>query len=242
MRKPNVDTIEIWDVDLTSGRHLDSSKFGLVLSDEELLRIQQYKFEQDRHRYCVTRLAMRSLLAHYMMQSPQSIQLSYGPYGKPQVSVDNLQHDLQFNVSHTKKRALFAFARHYKVGIDIEYIQPDFPALDIASSNYTRPELTMLRRAPRQQQQSLFFSLWTRKEAVVKATGHGVSMDFRSFSVLPIPISTIHVQCEWGIQQLTVQQLNVGGDFVAALAVFGENSLEVKHTCASVQDIVALYG
>ena len=240
MQQPdaNTNTIDIWDVDLVTGAHIDWGDFASILSDDELRQARQFKFASDRHRYCVTRLVLRSLLAHYTMQAPQSIRFSYGRYGKPQIMFDDPQHDIRFNVSHTHTRALFAFTRNDDVGIDIEHVRQGFSVLDIARSHYRDTEHALLTRSPEHERQSLFFDIWVRKEAVVKAMGYGMSLDFKAFDVLPIPISRLNVQYEWRACAVALQQLDIGNDFAAAVAVVGEHMHQLRHMRASVQDII----
>ena len=45
-------------------------------------------------------------------------------------------------------------------------------------------EIAMLRNAPERKALDVFFSLWTRKEAYLKATGCGFSSDLHAISVV----------------------------------------------------------
>jgi 4'-phosphopantetheinyl transferase len=70
---------------------------------------------------------------------------------------------------------LIAFTAIGEVGIDVEAIRSDIEGLDIASANFTRNEVSMIAaEGSTQQQAALFLRLWTRKEAVLKASGGGL--------------------------------------------------------------------
>ena len=54
---------------------------------------------------------------------------------------------------------------------------------DIAQRNFAPTEFDEWRRLPDDQRAAGFFACWTRKEAVIKATGDGLSMPLERFIV-----------------------------------------------------------
>ena len=120
-----------------------------------------------------------------------------------------------FNLTHTEDRALIAVHGGECVGVDLERPRAlsDFPAL--AAMNYT-PEETAAVRAARAAE--AFFTVWTRKEAALKATGDGLTVDLR----------TVHVGAEhaprtvrFGARTLNVESFSTADGHIGALAVAG---------------------
>lgn len=75
-----------------------------------------------------------------------------------------------------------ALCRSAKVGIDVEKIRPLPDAADLTSQLHPleRQELLAL---PPEKLEAAFYRCWTRKEAVLKAVGMGLSMPLHSFCV-----------------------------------------------------------
>jgi phosphopantetheine--protein transferase-like protein len=67
-----------------------------------------------------------------------------------------------------------AVARETVLGIDIEELIPK-PPLSIAKHFFTRIEAAAVAQCPADNQASLFYRLWTLKEAYLKAIGTGLS-------------------------------------------------------------------
>jgi 4'-phosphopantetheinyl transferase len=89
--------------------------------------------------------------------------------------------DADFSVSHSGTAVLVAVAEGARVGADIE--RAPFTAFDsraLRRRMCTPEELRGASRLPPDERQLFLASLWTAKEAVVKASGEGLARDFRS--------------------------------------------------------------
>lgn len=86
-----------------------------------------------------------------------------------------------FNVSHSKDECVFAVSR-YPVGIDIEYVDRDFPTDPMINDVFTVEEQAYLNHS--EDRTRAFFQIWTRKEAVLKSVGVGLGASMRDLSVL----------------------------------------------------------
>jgi 4'-phosphopantetheinyl transferase len=82
---------------------------------------------------------------------------------------------LEFNLSHTAGAVLVGVCRDRQIGVDIERIHEDFDLEEIAARFFTGPEQECLQSLPRAAQARRFFQFWTRKEAILKARGDGLS-------------------------------------------------------------------
>ncbi len=136
---------------------------------------------------------------------------SRAPHGKPQLA----QTDIHFNLSHARNRVLIAISQSAPVGVDVEHLEAtQFPGFDeVALSDGERDALLKL---PTQQRDQARASLWVRKEAVLKASGWGMSFDpallaLSSPAHLPEPTRTL-------LGQYHLADLNVGSAYAAAVA------------------------
>lgn len=153
-------------------------EFDRYLSQDELKRARNYKFNKDRDRFAATRNILRALLAKYLTTHPKDIQFLYNNHGKPYIN-----EKIHFNVSHSNEMALYAFTNIGHIGIDIEKIQPIADLLEISKQYFSDNEIQTLRSLKLEKQLISFFNCWTRKEAFVKAVGTGLSQSLNEFSV-----------------------------------------------------------
>lgn len=155
-----------------------------ILSPDERLHADRFHFARDRHRYVATRVALRLLIGRYLRIPASDVRFAYGCRGKPSLQTSEAgAKDLRFNVSHSGGLALMAFAWGRELGVDIECERPipDWEA--IAERCFSTRERAILARLSAAERQHVFFRYWTRKEALIKATGDGLSRPLDSFDV-----------------------------------------------------------
>jgi 4'-phosphopantetheinyl transferase len=85
--------------------------------------------------------------------------------------------DVHFNLSHSGKWALIAVSEGAEVGVDVENVRrpDDLPA--VARRLFSTGEQEALNRLTEEKYAQAFYRCWTRKEAVLKALGFGLSVD-----------------------------------------------------------------
>jgi 4'-phosphopantetheinyl transferase len=143
--------------------------FSCSLSDDEQARASRYRTAALAQTYRRGRAALRQVLAYYAGQPPRSLALDYGEFGKPALR----GHDLQFNLSHSARRALIAVSND-PVGVDLEWIHPGLAVEELAPMVCNGAEDEYLRNLPEDARRIAFFQLWTQKEAYCKALGVGL--------------------------------------------------------------------
>jgi len=145
--------------------------------------------------FTLARSALRRVLGAAVGASPASLAFVYGAHGKPALRD---APDLHFNLTHANDVGMIAIAAT-PVGIDIEALHRDVDVLRLARRCFRPdeqrawlgclvdeveadggddgpPQLGAAARA-------LFFRIWTRKEAYMKATGLGFRKAPDRFSV-----------------------------------------------------------
>lgn len=151
-----------------------------LLSADEVSRAGRFHFQRDRDRYIVARGRLRQILGRYLEKKPHEIRFTYTAYGKPELPGDA---SLRFNLSHSDAFALYAFTLKRPIGIDIERISDDIAVGQIIRSFFSPGEINSFEKLPVSQRIEVFFKYWTRKEALLKATGEGFSFPFEKLNV-----------------------------------------------------------
>lgn len=155
------------------------SSLWCVLSEEERERAARFRTSEDRHHFVIGRGGARHLAGHFLGMKPGAIEFALDPTGKPFIRNDALE----VNVSHSGDWVLAGFTANRDIGIDVEQRRADFDVLEVASAVFSPWERETLAEFAPTVRQRLFFDVWTRKEAVIKADGAGVSFGFPRFDV-----------------------------------------------------------
>lgn len=170
----NVD-LWVWSLDVDDAERGRLAKF---LSEDEAARAARFVFERDRQRFVMGRGRLREILAREIADRPWALRFAYAAHGKPSLLTTPALH---FNLSHSEALAALAVSRHAGIGVDIEFARP--LKEDIAQRFFSPREVAVLKALPEEDQAAAFFRCWTRKEAVVKAVGEGLSYSLDSFDV-----------------------------------------------------------
>ena len=173
--------VHVWEGRLDVPGRTEAAARAL-LSRDERARADRFVHDRHRRRYSVAQAHLRRVLAGLTGTSPAAIGFRFGRHGKP-----FLPGGPSFNQSHSEERIIIAVAAEGRVGVDIEVIRMVKHMLGIAARNFARDESARLHAAHAHERQALFFRLWTRKEAFLKALGVGLTHSLRSFSVDPSP-------------------------------------------------------
>lgn len=174
--------VHVWRVPLhSSARELD--QLWQLLSADEQQRADRFTFPEHRQHFIACRARLRQTLGRYLDQQPNTLTFRGASRGKPYLDATS-SGNIEFNISHAENIALFAFSRAGPVGIDVERIRTltaDLWAL--AAEHFTPTECVQLRTSPSAQQLTAFFRGWTRKEALIKADGAGLSCPLNQVEV-----------------------------------------------------------
>lgn len=158
------------------------------LSDAERRRAERFRFERDRRRFIVARARLRELLGARLGVRPEAVELEYGKNGKPRLA----HGGWRFNTSHCDDVAVYAFSWERDVGIDIEAIRAVPEADAIAAQFFShRERAAYLALAPHDRPLG-FLKCWTRKEALSKALGGGLSTPSDELDIARAPGWRLH--------------------------------------------------
>ena len=162
--------VDLWLLDLDCCKELSPQIYLEALPTEELTRAQ--KFNAGQNQFLLTRLFLREALARYTGIAPRDIDIARTPNGKPFLA--NTSAPLHFNLSHTSNVAALAVSAQGELGVDIEILE-ERNFLRIAHRYFHAKEVEQLQSCNETERATLFFKLWTLKEAFLKATGEGIA-------------------------------------------------------------------
>lgn len=177
------DRVDVWRVELDKAAAHPNN----VLSPDELERANRFHFERDRLYFVRRRTALRFLLGRYLEIPAHEIHLEYQINGKPELAADQNPLRLRFNVSHSADLALIAVSADHRLGIDIESIRAEVDVDMLSERFFSTTERASLQALPQNLHLQAFFACWTRKEALLKAMGDGLSFPLSDFTVSTDP-------------------------------------------------------
>jgi 4'-phosphopantetheinyl transferase len=175
--------VRVWIVELDAGvppgGDVDSTEPGpelAILSDEERARAARFVRARDRRRFARCRAALRQILGAMLSEPADSLRFRSFAKGKPQLDRGpGIVGPLRFNVSHSDNLALIALSHGREVGVDVERLRPISEAERIVASFFTAAEQEAFAAIPEPERAAAFLRGWTRKEAVLKGLGMGIS-------------------------------------------------------------------
>jgi len=196
--------------------------YASLLSNDEQFRANRFHLERDRRRFIVARGILRVLLASRLGTTPPEVAFSYAKNGKPLVA--DYPPQIHFNISHSKERVLYAISNRCALGVDIEYMNRDIDYDSLAERFFSRREHAELQLIPEADRKRAFFACWTRKEAVIKATGDGLSLPLSRFEVTVAPDGVPRVigfaAATQRVSGWVLHAADVGDDYVAVVAAY----------------------
>lgn len=165
---------QVWSATLQRALQTVAS-LAALLSPDETARAKRFYFERDRARFIVGRGLLRILLGGYLSIDPARIEFSYGPHGKPALKTNDHPPAIEFNLAHSNDRVVYAFCRDRELGIDVEYIRAMEDIDALARHVFSPHEVALVTSLSGQEKHDAFFKIWTCKEAVLKASGDGLT-------------------------------------------------------------------
>lgn len=176
-------SVDVWRVPLEVAA-AEVTACRELLSADELERADRFKFPEGRRRFAVARAALRKVLSHYSPRPPAEWRFTYGPHGKPGLAPKSSGANVQFNISHAHELAVIAVTSGREVGVDVEWLQRRTEFESLARRFFGRKERAAFQAADAARRGRVFFQIWTRKEAWLKARGEGITVALEQFDVL----------------------------------------------------------
>lgn len=168
--------VHVW---LWGGQGATEKTMALRLSHEERCRAEAFRSGAARSQFLQGRFMLRTLLGKYLGPGAAQASLSIGAYGKPDFSAP-VQEGLRFNISHDSCGIAVAFCLGQDVGVDVETLPEGYQLDDVITQHFNADEQASLMCSD----EFGFVDIWAAKEAVLKATGEGITGCLRDVGVV----------------------------------------------------------
>jgi len=190
-----------------------ASAVGL-LNEEERARMERMRLGIARHEFVVGRGLLRVLAGAATACGAREVTIGVGEHGKPRVE------GVEFSVAHSHGLVVLAICREAALGIDVEWVEREIEVLEIARSTFAPGEVKRIENAAAGAERAqAFFAVWTRKEAIVKAHGQGLTIPLESFEVPELETEqAIELVVKGSSQRLYVRGIDAGEGFAGAMA------------------------
>lgn len=213
--------LHLWVLPLVG---VDAGPWEAVLSEAERVRYRRFSHVHSRDRFVLGRAAARHLLsACYPDVTPDSWVFAINEHGRPHPVYPALPSRPAFNLSHSGDCLVLALCVGGEPGVDVEDTWRSGRLLEVADRYFSEREVAGLHALPSEERVSRFFSLWTLKEAWVKACGKGMTIPLRHSGFAPDEPQGIGVEFAPKLEQSPSDwqfwQLSVYGRYRIALAI-----------------------
>ncbi len=156
--------------------------FWEYLSINEQEQAKKYYDKVLADRYIISHGILRSILTYYIDQSPSGLELINNTHGKPFLK----NSTIEFNMSHSRNMVCYVIAFNNKVGVDIEFYNTTIDVIGMLELVFTKKEVELIKSLDIDEQYNTFYKLWTKKEALVKAVGKGLSYPINTIEVIKL--------------------------------------------------------
>ncbi|TDC58316.1 4'-phosphopantetheinyl transferase superfamily protein [Actinomadura sp. KC345] len=211
----------------------DEPGMRALLDDGERDRYERFLRAEDKARFVTGRFLARTALAEVTGLDPGAIRFTTdcphcgGTHGKPRLPGAGVD----FSLSHSGDRVVLVLAEGAEVGVDVER-ESDRDIDRLAEMVLTAPErATLAAMADRKRG---FHRYWSRKEALLKATGHGLAAPMTAIRVSgpDEPAEVLAWDGEAAVSPVRLADLTPGSGYAAAAAVLTGRPLKITEvTC-----------
>jgi 4'-phosphopantetheinyl transferase len=200
-----------------------------LLSDPELARAQRYRLAADSDRCRLGAVLLRMAAARHLGIRPADVAVDRtcgrcgAQHGRPRLPGTSLQA----SVSHSGDIVAVAMTSAGPVGVDVEAVRGiDFAA--VTESVCTPRERNYVHTA------TDFYTFWTRKEAVLKATGEGLQRPMTDLDVTPPGAAPVLLRLGAGAPPACqMAEISVGNGYQASVAVLAADPVTISTLYAS---------
>jgi 4'-phosphopantetheinyl transferase len=217
-----------------------------MLDGVERERYAGYHREIDKLRFLTGRTLIRAIAGRRLDVEPERVALDAScyecgkPHGKPRVVAS--PNPPEVSISHSGSLVALAVVAGAPVGIDVEQIRAAEVG-DLARMVISAAERADFAALAENDRQSGFFTYWSRKEAVVKAAGKGMSIPMTKLTLSAPdapPRLLASESSEVDPARVRMADLRPGHDYRACVAVLGTEPLEVSEHDAD--DLITALG
>jgi 4'-phosphopantetheinyl transferase len=226
------DYIDIWLINLAE-EESDIFNHQRFITVDEKNRATRYISGKKSREFIITRSALRNIIGYVLNENPKRIGFDYTSSGMPLLDANWSHTDIIFNVSHSHDLAVIAVSIKNIIGIDIEKVHEDIEYEKLSRRFFSELEYKQIMDFNEESRLDAFFATWTRKEALVKATGTGIAYGLDKFDVSVAPDQPAELlgnRWQDGCQpNWSLMNIETWPDYKACLAVAGERMPDIRY-------------
>jgi 4'-phosphopantetheinyl transferase len=223
-------------VDVVWAHTRETADGASLLDQRERERLARLQRPTDRARYVAAHTLLRLVVADRWGVEPAAVEVTATcsrcrePHGRPVVIPSPGHQALYVTIAHADDRVVVAVTEVGPIGVDVEArAAARFAGFDaVALAEQERQTLAAL---PVDQQLTGRTQVWVRKEAVLKATGDGLSVDPRAVIVSPPAQPPRLLAWRDGAvapSRVHLTDLAVGSGYAACLALLASHPARVR--------------
>jgi 4'-phosphopantetheinyl transferase len=214
-------TIKLWQGDIAA-TETDCPYYWDLLDQNEQQRAQAFKHEVRRRYFVEIRARLRILLGKVVDSAPEKLHIDIAEHGKPFLPD---YPELTFNLSHTGNKMAVAIAYDCLLGVDIELCKPRENLAALVAKCFAEDEQSYWQKLPEHRKAQAFYRFWTRKEAVLKATGRGIALGLQQCVINPAnPSELLRIPESYGLaSDWLLQDFDLAESVCGAVAVLNGN-------------------
>jgi len=167
------------------------------------------------------RFYLRLLLGAYLGIPGKEVSVNRSNRGKPVLDATVHSEELHFSMAKSQDRLLLGFATSCHLGVDLEPLhRRALNPLGVARRYFSVAEFSALAALAPGELDAAFLRAWACKEAVVKASGHGIANQLCRFTVetdLARPAAVVEYDGEQ-VPHWSLALLRPEPDFLGAVA------------------------
>lgn len=167
-----IEGIDIWHFPLAGARCPEDAALAWLSADERV-RYRQFDCATQARAFALRRAVRRVILGWYLDRPPADLAIAEAPGGKPYLADD--PDGLCFSASDSGGFGMVVATTGVPVGVDLEVVRP-FDAAAIAERILSPAEHGEYRHIDPAQRCAFVLRAWTAREALAKATGHGLDL------------------------------------------------------------------
>ncbi|AYF06404.1 MULTISPECIES: 4'-phosphopantetheinyl transferase Sfp [Bacillus] len=203
-----------------------------LLNDVEREKANSYHHSTDRVRFIIGCVISRLVLGQILSISPVQVPISrICPVCKLQHGRPQLPEGMpQLSVSHSGEWVVVAFTKSAPVGVDVEQMNPNVDVMKMAEGVLTDIEIAQIMKLPNEKKIEGFLTYWTRKEAVLKATGEGLMIPPVHITVSApndSPNLLVFKDRQELVENTMIADIRPSVDYMASIAIFSKAVIEI---------------
>jgi 4'-phosphopantetheinyl transferase len=143
--------------------------FDELINKDDRLKAERSHRGRDNKTVLLCYTMLRLILSKKLNVNPDQISYKTGSRGKPELVGGNLF----FNISHTLNSFALAVSAVPGIGVDLEELNESMNYIPVVKRFFSSAEGEYILKSPDKSKER-FFTLWTRKEALLKGIGTGI--------------------------------------------------------------------